>query len=85
MKIKLSKYFVFISILSFFAVFIFVVQTSYNKLYQSQRQLEEAGLLKTLDPNIEGDIISTIKEKKEYQPESLINIPLPTQASPSAL
>ncbi|MBU3935198.1 hypothetical protein KJ909_00840 [Patescibacteria group bacterium] len=47
--------------------------------------MEEAGLLKTLDPNIEGDIISTIKEKKEYQPESLINIPLPTQASPSAL
>jgi len=85
MKIKLSKYFVFISLLSFLAVFVFIVQTSYNKLYQSQRQMEEAGLLKTLDPNIEEDIISTIKEKKEYQSEDLITAPLPTEASPSAL
>jgi cell shape-determining protein MreC len=64
-KNKLSSYFIFISILTFLAVFFSIVQKSYFNFKKPQKSVENNALLKEINPNLDLSILSTIESKNK--------------------
>lgn len=71
-KNKLSKYFIFISILSFLTVFSAIIQKSYFNLVNPIKKVESNTLLTPINPDLDVDIIQEIKKRPEnIETESL--------------
>ena len=81
-KTKISKHFTFIALLSFFAIFTFIVQTSYNKLVDPVKQVEKDNTQKPLDPYLDQDTLRQIETREEFLHQDLIE-PILT-ATPSS-
>lgn len=76
-KIKISSYFLFLSLFTLATIFIFIVQVSYSKLMGPLEQLQTSSIIKPLDPNLDVDIINQIKNRQEFSPQQLVS-PTPT-------
>lgn len=83
-KQRISKYLMALSILTFFAIFFFIVQTSYTKLIKPTEDISKSSLLKPLDPDFDTTIIDQIEQRPYYTNNNLISdqqptgIPIPT-------
>jgi len=66
-KNKFSQYFITISVFTFIAIFILLVQSSYNNLMQPQTEALNSSLTKSLDLNLDVDLLKTIESKIEYK------------------
>ncbi len=64
-KNKLSKYFIFISILSFLTIFSAIVQKSYFNLVNPVKKAESNTLLTPINPDLDLDIIQEIQKRPE--------------------
>ncbi len=67
-KLKISKYFLFISIFSFLAILFYIAQTGYSKLMgqvTSDKDIKSYEY-EIIDTNINTDILEDIKQKQEY-------------------
>ena len=62
-KIKLSQYFIFISVLTLIAIFVFMVSTSYNKLMGPIQQTKENVLLKPINSSLDLNTIKLIESR----------------------
>lgn len=65
-KNKLSKYLLFISVFTFVATFIFVVQSSYDNLMKPINQVKQSTIIKPIDPNLDVSVLDKI-EKRIYR------------------
>lgn len=72
-KNKLSIYFVFIAILSFFTFFISIVQKSYFNLVNPIKEVESNKLLTPIDPKLNLEVIDEIEVRPENTNNSFIN------------
>lgn len=67
-KLKISKYFLFISIFSVLAILFYIAQTGYSKLMgqvTSDKDIKSYEY-EIIDTNINTDILEEIKQKQEY-------------------
>lgn len=78
-KSQISTYFLLVSIFTFAAIFIFVVQNSYNNLMKPINQVQNSSLLKPIDPNLDFSILDQIA-KRPYYSSDLIT---PSMIGPS--
>jgi len=77
-KLKVSYYFLVVSIFSFLAIFFYIVQIGYSKLMGQQASSDD---IKTyqyeiLDTDINTDILNDIKDKQEFFPQPTFANPL---------
>lgn len=73
-KIKLSKYFLFISILSTLAMLVFIIQSGYSKIISNEiRDDADSYKSKIIDTDINTEILKKIESRQEfdYQPLQL--------------
>ncbi|HEX8923683.1 MAG TPA: hypothetical protein VF828_03040 [Patescibacteria group bacterium] len=65
-KNKLSLYFTTLSITTFAAVFIFLVQQSYNNLVGPSNEVRANSLLKPIDPNLDTATLDQVDKRRNY-------------------
>ena len=63
-KTKLSTYAIFISLITFLAIFFFVVQKSYNNLLKPINDTKASNLLKPIDPNLDTSVLDEIENRQ---------------------
>ena len=68
-KSKISFYFIFIAFFTFMAIFLTIVQASYNNLTNPTKQVESDKYLEPLNPILDSEIIQEI-EKRQAPNES---------------
>jgi len=68
-KSKISFYFIFIAFFTFIAIFLTIVQASYNNLINPTKQVEADKFLEPLNPVLDSEIIQEI-EKRQGPSES---------------
>jgi phosphoenolpyruvate carboxylase len=66
-KNKISKYFIFISILTFFVIFLLIVHEAYNKQVKQINEVKEDVTLKSFDPELDMDTIKDIIKKEDIK------------------
>lgn len=73
-KNKFSRYFIFISFLTFLAIFGSIVQVGYNKLITPIVQIQSSSLMKPIDPNLDLQTLDLIEKKEELNllPETVL-------------
>lgn len=64
MKKKFSRYFILISIFTCLAVFIFVVQKSYDNLISASVDQQDYSLIKTVSPNLNIQVLDEIEKRR---------------------
>lgn len=67
-KNKISRYFIFLGLFTFLAIFVFVVQQSYNNLIKATIEVQNSPLIKSVDPNLDIETLNLIEQKKEFSP-----------------
>lgn len=74
-KSKISFYFIFIAFFTFLAIFITIVQASYNNLTNPTKQVESDKYLEPLNPILDSEIIQEIEKRQapDENGEMLIN------------
>lgn len=77
-KNKLSKYFIFVSCLTLFSVFVVVVQSSYSKLIGPSQTVQSDSSLNPIDLEINFQTVVDIKKRQEFLPEQLNQFFVPT-------
>ena len=65
-KLRYSKYFLIITIFTFIAIFIFVVQNSYNNLMKPINAVAQNPILKPIDPKLDISILDKINNRLFY-------------------
>lgn len=63
-KSKISFYFIFIAIFTFFAIFLTIVQASYNNLINPSKEVEANKYLEPLNPVLDSEIIQEIEKRQ---------------------
>ena len=83
-KLKISKYFLFISFATCLTILFFIAYQSYLKLIIPSQQLKTSSLLKPINPRFDPQSFLDLQKKIEYTADQLTPLPpLPT-ISPSA-
>lgn len=67
-KNKISFYFLVASIFTFLAIFIYLVQNSYNNLIQPVNETRQSDLLKPIDPQLDTATLNKIELREFYSP-----------------
>lgn len=67
-KNKISRYLLFIAILSLITILVFLIQQSYNRLIKPVQDLNSSELLKPINPTLDLSVFDTIESKTTYQP-----------------
>ena len=62
-KLNLSRYFLFIVIFTFIAIFFYVVQKSYDNLMKPINQVSQSSIHKPIDPNLDISILDQIQNR----------------------
>lgn len=75
-KTKLSKYFVFIGISTFLAIFFYIVYQSYLNLVKPIQEANNSSLLKPINPSLDVSVINQIQQRSP-----LVNNFLPASSS----
>jgi len=65
-KTKISKYFLFISIFTFVAIFFYIVQNSYSSLMKPINQIQTSDIIKPIDPNLDISVLDQIAKRQYY-------------------
>lgn len=65
-KNTLTGYFLIIGILTFVAIFVFVVQQSYSNLMKPVNEVQNNNLLKSIDPSLDISILEKIEKRHSY-------------------
>ncbi|RLC33476.1 hypothetical protein DRH14_04795 [Candidatus Shapirobacteria bacterium] len=73
-KQKISKYILFLSIVTFFSIVTLLVQKSYSNLIGPLEKVKASSIMKKIDPNLDMETLLEIEQKKEFfdLPEPLI-------------
>ena len=66
-KSKISFYFIFIAFFTFLAIFLTIVQSSYNNLVNPSKQVEADKFLEPLNPLLDSEIIQEIEKRQVPQ------------------
>lgn len=79
MKLKLTKYFLVISILSLISLFVFIVQSGYSKIKNQQAIQDEAASYSNIiiDAKVDLSVIEKIKKKQEFNYQQPTSTPQP--------
>jgi len=77
-KNKISQYFIFVSCLTLFSVFVVIVQSSYSKLIGPSQTVQSDSSLNPIDLEINYQTIADIKKRQEFLPEQLNQFFVPT-------
>ncbi|MFA6008206.1 MAG: hypothetical protein WC784_06250 [Candidatus Shapirobacteria bacterium] len=67
-KNKLSRYFVVISILTFLAIFVQIMQQSYNNLIKATAAVQQNPIIRSVDPNLDLKVLDEIEKRQELNP-----------------
>jgi len=72
-KLKISKYFLFISVFSFLAILFYIAQVGYSKLMGNVTSGNniKAYEYEIIDTNINTKILEDIKQKQEYTTQAI--------------
>ncbi len=62
-KSKISFYFIFIALFTFLAIFLTIIQASYNNLTDPTKQVEADKYLEPLNPVLDSEIIQEIEKR----------------------
>lgn len=65
LKSKLSKYFVFLSICTFLAIFFSIVSQSYSNLIKATAELQNSSLIRSVSPNLDTEVLDEIEKRLE--------------------
>ena len=68
LKIKLSRYFVFLSVCTFLAIFFFVVQQSYNNIIKATTEAKISPLIRSVSGDLDIEVIDEIEKRQELIP-----------------
>lgn len=79
-KRKISSYLIFVSILTFLAIFILIIQKGYSNLTGPIKKVESNILLKSIDPSLDLSAVDQIEKREEYE---FIESPIASNSSPS--
>ncbi len=63
-KSKITLYFIFIAFFTFLAIFLTIVQASYNNLTNPVKQVESDKYLEPLNPVLDSEIIQEIEKRQ---------------------
>jgi hypothetical protein len=63
-KNKFSKYFIFVTILTFFVIFVLIIQEAYTKQVDQINQVKQDQSLKDFDPNLDMDAVKDIIKRE---------------------
>ncbi|MFA5827804.1 MAG: hypothetical protein WC841_00375 [Candidatus Shapirobacteria bacterium] len=80
---KVVGYFLLISIFSFLAIFVYLVQKSYSNLIGPIGETKASNLTKPIDPVLDVETINLIEQRKEYTQDSIV-LPIPMIPTPSS-
>jgi hypothetical protein len=69
-KLVLSKYFIFISVLTFITIFVFMVSKSYDNYMGPIKQAKGNVLLKPIDPGLDPTILKEIESRLDIKYDS---------------
>ncbi|MBU1117613.1 hypothetical protein KKD37_01480 [Patescibacteria group bacterium] len=67
-KNKLPKYFVFLGICTFLAIFFIVVQQSYNNLIRATAEVKSSSLIRSITPDLDIEVLDEIEKRQEIFP-----------------
>ena len=81
-KIKLSSYFLFISIFTFVTIFLLIVQSGYNNLMKPVNQVKTNESLKPIDPNLDISVLDTIAKRQFYSADLATPVATPSSLTP---
>lgn len=83
-KTKISKHLTFIALLSFLAIFTYIIQTSYGKLVNPVSQVKKDNTLKPIDPNFDQDTLRQIEARQEFLHQEFVKPALTATPSSSS-
>jgi Mg/Co/Ni transporter MgtE len=69
-KNKLSRYFLIVTLLTFFTIFVLLVQKSYENLIKAQNEAKKSSLIKPIDPNLKIEVLDEIEKHQEFPPQT---------------
>ena len=67
-KNKYSRYFLTLAITTFLAIFVLIVQKSYDNLMKATIEAKKSSLIVPIDPNLDLTILDQIEKRKEFLP-----------------
>mgnify|MGYP000847423236 CR=1 FL=1 len=73
-KSKISFYFVFIAFFTFLAIFLTIVQASYNNLINPIKQVEDNKFLEPLNPALDSEVIKEIERRQNINEDEEVVI-----------
>ncbi|MCL4384359.1 hypothetical protein M1116_02805 [Patescibacteria group bacterium] len=76
---KISRYLLFLSIITFVAVIVVIVQQSYDKLISSEQKVSADIILKPIKPQLDTSVLDNLEKKEEFT-ENDLNLPPPPLA-----
>ncbi len=82
-KNKISIYIIILAAFSIFAVFILILQTSYNKVKSNEKTIIDKTFTSAFNPNLDTKIIELIKTRDTVLPEESPNYAVSTYVPPS--
>ena len=65
LKSKLSNYLIILCLMTFLAIFTFIVQKSYDNLMTATNQAKVNPIIKPIDPNLDTGILQQINSRQE--------------------
>jgi hypothetical protein len=81
-KINLSKYFIFVSVLSLITIFVFMVSKSYDNLMGPVKQAKENNLIRPINTKLDLSTVDLIKSRLDIKYDStaseVATAPIPT-------
>ncbi len=70
-KNKITTYLLLVSIFTFLAIFVFIVQQSYSNLIGPSNEIKTSDILKPINPNLDTKTLDEIQNRKYYSAESI--------------
>lgn len=77
-KNSLSRYFIFLSIVSFLAVFITIVDKSYSRLVEANQKFSPPANTRITNPKLDIQIVKNLESQLYYNSEDITPIPIST-------
>ena len=77
MKKRISSYLLVVSICTFFAIFFFIVQNSYDNLMKPVEETKASAIIKPINPDLDVTVLDQIEKRKFYEPFADVATPTP--------
>lgn len=63
---KLSKYLLFVSLVTLFTILVVVVQKSYDRIMKTQTKITGDIIIQPINPNLDTSILEEIEKRQNY-------------------